>query len=253
MRSDHPKPHNGGRPTAYGLISDQLRREISAGVYPRDVPLPTEMELSKEHQVSRQTVRRAFQDLVSEGLVYRVPGRGTFVTANSGRYIRSTGTIDDLLSLARDTDLDIVEPVHEVREPLIAQRLGLTDDIVATTVFRRIHDNRPYCLTHGYYPPEIGRLLAEIPEMRTSGLHPRMTVLELIPRVTGRAIAGADQTITATAADATVASALDGSVGDPVLRIDRLYFDRAGMLLALSVNHFNPERYAYRFQMKANG
>lgn len=71
---------------AYQVLRQRLRDEIAAGAYPPEgVRLPTESELVAEHGLSRQTVRRAFQDLVAEGVVYRVPGRGTY--ANRG-YLR---------------------------------------------------------------------------------------------------------------------------------------------------------------------
>ena len=76
-------------------------------------------------------------------------------------------------------------------------------------------------------------------------------MLSIVQRLAGRPIAGADQTITAVVASAEVAAALECSPGDPVLRIDRLYFDEDGDLLELAINHFNPERYTYRFQMRA--
>ena len=63
---------------AYQVLSRQLRDEIAAGMYRGGARLPTESELVQRHGVSRQTVRRAFQDLVAEGVVYRVPGRGTY-------------------------------------------------------------------------------------------------------------------------------------------------------------------------------
>jgi DNA-binding GntR family transcriptional regulator len=50
--------------------------------------------------LSRQTVRRAFQELAAAGAVYRVPGCGTFAVPGDGRYLRSFGSIDDLMSLA---------------------------------------------------------------------------------------------------------------------------------------------------------
>ena len=69
---------------AYQALREQLRDEIAAGRYRDGVRLPTESELVARHGLSRQTVRRAFQDLVAEGVVYRVPGRGTYAREPGG-------------------------------------------------------------------------------------------------------------------------------------------------------------------------
>jgi len=65
-------------PPAYQTLGQALRDEIASGAYADGVRLPTESELVARYGLSRQTVRRAFQDLVAEGVVYRVPGRGTY-------------------------------------------------------------------------------------------------------------------------------------------------------------------------------
>lgn len=44
-------------------------------------PIGSERELMSRHEVSRATVREAIGQLVSEGLLYRVHGKGTFVSA----------------------------------------------------------------------------------------------------------------------------------------------------------------------------
>ena len=75
-------------PPAYQALREQLRDEIDAGQYRNGARLPTESELVARHRLSRQTVRRAFQDLVAEGVVYRVPGRGTYAHGDSRRYLR---------------------------------------------------------------------------------------------------------------------------------------------------------------------
>lgn len=74
----------------------------------RGNPLPTEEQLATTHAVSRSTVRRAMQDLVAEGLIYRVAGRGTFPVAESGRYLRHVGSIEDLIALSVDTICEII-------------------------------------------------------------------------------------------------------------------------------------------------
>lgn len=56
------------RAPAYQILREQLRADIAAGHYPDGTRLPTESELVARHGLSRQTVRRAFQDLVAEEL-----------------------------------------------------------------------------------------------------------------------------------------------------------------------------------------
>lgn len=43
------------------------------------------------------------QDLVAEGMICRVPGRGTFPVPRDGRYLRQFGSVKDLMGLSLDT------------------------------------------------------------------------------------------------------------------------------------------------------
>jgi DNA-binding LacI/PurR family transcriptional regulator/biotin operon repressor len=68
-------------PRALGLITqtEQLLREaIKAGDFPSG-RLPTEIELADQLGVSRETVRLATERLQSEGLLFKVRRRGTFL------------------------------------------------------------------------------------------------------------------------------------------------------------------------------
>lgn len=56
-----------------------LRSRIVSGEYPAGRKIPTLLELQEEFGLSSMTVRRAVKSLSDEGLLLRVPGRGTFV------------------------------------------------------------------------------------------------------------------------------------------------------------------------------
>jgi GntR family transcriptional regulator len=57
-----------------------LRARIEAGEYPAGRKIPPLIDLQGEFGLSSMTVRRAVAMLADEGLLRRVPGRGTYVT-----------------------------------------------------------------------------------------------------------------------------------------------------------------------------
>jgi DNA-binding GntR family transcriptional regulator len=60
-------------------VADDLRTEMDSGDLAVDMRLPGELELADQYGVSRDTIRRAIQELVSEGRLVVLHGRGTFV------------------------------------------------------------------------------------------------------------------------------------------------------------------------------
>jgi DNA-binding GntR family transcriptional regulator len=240
-------------PAAYRQLASRLRSAIGAGRYPAGERLPTEAELVTQTGLSRQTIRRAFQELTAEGAVYRVPGRGTFAVPGVGRYLRSFGSIDDLMGLSLDTELQVVEPLHVHASVAIADQLQPGADTVMTISFLRLHEGVPFCYTRVHMPMEIGRRLRDLPEVAVltePGARAPLTMISMMNRVSERPIHSATQNVTAVAADADIGHQLGCAPGVPVLRIDRLYRDREQTPLELAVNHFNPDRYSYQIQLR---
>jgi DNA-binding LacI/PurR family transcriptional regulator len=63
----------------YKQLAEIFRKHILDGTLTGETELPTEFELSATYGVSRGTVRQALRLLSDEGLIERLPGRGTFV------------------------------------------------------------------------------------------------------------------------------------------------------------------------------
>jgi GntR family transcriptional regulator len=63
----------------YAVVADALRSRLLRGEWPPGVALPAEHRLASEHGVALGTMRQALQMLVSDGLIERIHGRGTFV------------------------------------------------------------------------------------------------------------------------------------------------------------------------------
>jgi GntR family transcriptional regulator len=240
----------------YKAIANELRQSILAGEFAPQKQLPTEAELASARGVSRQTVRQAYAELVAENLVYRVRGRGSFatgVTRDEGTYVRSFRSVNDLLALSVDTELEVLEPLTRRTDVDAAGRLQLASDAVMVSMFRRLHEGVAFCVTTVYLPADIGRRLGSVEALSAPHNRTRETIIGLIEREAEISIAGAHQSITAAVATPELASFLDVSAGDPMLRIDRVYFNHAGENVELAVSFFDPSRYSYRLELRREG
>lgn len=71
------------RMESYALKKDTLyetlRREILAGKYSSETRLPKELDFCRQLGVGKVTLRSALEKLEADGLVARIPGKGTFI------------------------------------------------------------------------------------------------------------------------------------------------------------------------------
>lgn len=98
----------------YLQIVNNLKREISEGRLRGGAPLPSFRRLAEDLLVSVITVKRAYEDLEREGIIYRRQGLGTFVTEAAHDRSREVKT-------ARAADL-FREGVREAFEAGLGQR-----------------------------------------------------------------------------------------------------------------------------------
>ena len=235
---------------SYQLVARELRARIRHGDFSDGAALPTEADLSATYAVSRQTIRRAFQDLVAEEMVYRVPGRGTFAQSSSDGYIRQVGSVDDLMGLSDDTVMEIVKPLTRRVDLMNAGRLRQQSDAVYELGFVRIHDGERFCLTKVYLPLNVGKELLSIPEVNTLGAKSTLTIIGLLDSRLVNPIAEAQQSITVEAISLPDADSLGCAAGHATLRIDRLYLDTQGECVELATSYFLPEQYSYRISLR---
>jgi GntR family transcriptional regulator len=65
---------------AYYQLKKILLKQIEEGEFPAGSMIPSERDLSQTYGISRMTVRQALSQLVTDGLLHREKGRGTFVS-----------------------------------------------------------------------------------------------------------------------------------------------------------------------------
>ena len=83
MANSAPETEPANRQTPlFKVVRDALRRAIDEGEYDNGDLIPPEPALCELYGVSRITVRRAVAELTSEGLLEKVPGKGTYVRSS---------------------------------------------------------------------------------------------------------------------------------------------------------------------------
>ena len=67
----------------YVQIKKYLEEMIAKGLLPHNSKLPSTRELSLILKVSRNSIISAYEELKSEGIIYSVSGKGTFVNSEN--------------------------------------------------------------------------------------------------------------------------------------------------------------------------
>ncbi|MDR3070056.1 MAG: GntR family transcriptional regulator [Propionibacteriaceae bacterium] len=104
LLKDSPKP-------LYMQLEELLRAEIVSGEYTANQMIPSEVELSRRFGISRMTARAVVTQLVQEGLLHRVQGKGTFVVEPKieAKSLAYQGIREQLESMGYSIDTKLLE------------------------------------------------------------------------------------------------------------------------------------------------
>jgi len=218
-------------------IEAALRARI-AGLRPGD-PLPSDAALCREFGVSRMTARNAMARLVDDGLVVRIPGRGSRV-AQPGPHRRA----DQLQSFSREMERSGRRPssrllAREVRvaSPDEAALLGLASPGPVVLVRRlRLADGRPIAVETAVLAGRVAPAVIAA-DLESGSLHRALAAGGVHMR-RGRAV------IQAEAATASDAALLEVEPGSPLLVERRVIRDVHGVAVEATESRYPAGRYA---------
>jgi GntR family transcriptional regulator, N-acetylglucosamine utilization regulator len=194
-----------------------LLRMITEELSPGDM-IPGERQLCTEHGVSRITVRAAVGQLVNEGLLVRIHGKGTFVatrTARSRLHLASFN--DDMRRLGLTPSTEVLDVERGVPPAATVEALGLRPGEAAIRVRRlRLADGAPMSVDDAWYSAALA------PDLDTAPL--TGSVYELLRERYDVTIDHAEQTVAATEAGDEYGALLGLDPTRPVLLFDRVSF-----------------------------
>jgi GntR family transcriptional regulator len=209
-------------------------RDLIQGAEPGS-PAPSERELVQHFGVARMTVRQALDALVAEGLLERVPGRGTFVArARIDVQVRLSSYTEEMGRRGMKPDSRTLLARMESAGPGVARALEIDegDKVVHWQRLRRA-DSIPMCIEDAYLADTIvpGFLDQALPE----SLFVELARRDLVPT-------WGEDSVDADVAKGEEAGQLAVGNGAPVLRIARRSF-AGNIAVEVSRSTFRADRY----------
>jgi GntR family transcriptional regulator len=157
--------------TKHRQIIESLTGRIHRGDLKPYDRLPSEKELCGQWQASRSTVRKALDQLTDRGKIFRVPGKGSFVSFPkiSHQTTQVLGFSEKMQAqgLEVKTRLILREVIEPNEEIAAALKLGKTDRVLKIQRLRMVK-GEPMALQTSFMPLSIGEgLLNEDLESRS--------------------------------------------------------------------------------------
>jgi len=239
---------NSSVPVPKYYVVLNILRESFAG-FKRGDRVPSENELSKQFGVSRVTLQRALAQLVSEGVIVRVQGKGTFYAGDNRtpKVQAISGALESLMIYENGARAKVVAKARTRELPTEIRaflRLAHTDEAV---ILKRVAivGVDPFAYIVNYLPQDIGDKVFDEDKALTHS-----TIIYLLREKHHIPLTRAEQTITAALADPEVSKALNISIGSPVLRIERGYFTREDRPVQFTRSWYRSDLYKYTLTLK---
>jgi GntR family transcriptional regulator len=228
----------------YLQIKGVLKQRIFDGEYAPHERLPSESALMKMFGVSRITVRQALRDLHSEGLIFSVQGKGSFVSKPKivQDVQRLQGFGEAMSGKGYDTSGKVLA-IQQCRAPMgvaKALELGSQAEVIEVQRIRYLNCN-PVSVDQSYFPLDIGESLF--------GRDLSQDIFPLLENELGINLGYAELKIEATRTSTEIAEHLGLEQTDPVLRISRLVFDANNRPVDFEYVTYRGDAYQYQLRI----
>ena len=197
-------------------LEEIILQNLENEVWKPNTRIPSESELSREYGVSRMTIRVTLERLVSNGLLYRVPGKGTFVASEKieSQPLVQLGIREQLEQRGYETHTHVLSVNKIMPDTMVCKHLQISDQ---EKVFQ-IHSLRfvkkaPFSIHTSYIPCK------SCPDIQKQNLED-MQLCDIIEKVYGHPIMRRVETLEAVSALPEEASLLELDTFHPLLMLE---------------------------------
>ena len=142
----------------YQIIANEIEDNIYSNDLPQGTKLPTVENLASEYKVSKSTIVKDIESLVSKGIVYQLQGSGIFVRRrNRSGYIDLnitqgfTTSLKEFKITSKVLEFNLIRADEEISELI---ECNINDEIYLVKRLRYI-DDEIMCYEEAYYKKSI--------------------------------------------------------------------------------------------------
>lgn len=221
--------------TVKNYIKDKIQRHI----YTEGQIIESESRLCDILQVSRMTVRKALDELVGEGIVYKEKGRGTFISKKPkyaefrcgvgfSQEIRKKGMVPS----TREATLELITADYELAEKLNIQELEPVWKVTRV----RCADGQPVTYAEEYY------LYALCPELTLDIVN--QSIYDYLEEK-GIVYACLDQKLEAVGCPEDIAEKLEVDAGYPLIFMSLIVYQKNGIAYNCSYEYCRTDKFTF--------
>ena len=211
----------------------ELIRTVPAGT-----PVPPERELALQYRTSRTTVRQALAELVVEGRLLRMQGKGTFVAKPKvAQLLELASYTQGMRAHGLTPQTRILDTSYVAADDDLADLLGIRPGSRVLRIHRlRLADGEPMSVDTSHLPAR------RFPGL-LGNLDRHASLYEALATDYGVQLAEAEETIETVLADPRDARLLAVDVGMPLLLLSRHAYDVTGAPVEWAQSRYRGDRY----------
>lgn len=228
-------------------LSSILRKMIESGELKEGDSIIPERELCSLQDVSRMTVNKAIMGLVSEGLLYRVQGKGTFVAKNKQKYQFSSvkGFTDVMKEKGFNVRTVILSFEMEIPSEMIKRKLQILND--ETNVYKVIRiryiNGEPFGIETVYLSEDMCKGF-------TKRMLDNNSLYRMLSENYNYTIEKAEQSFEPLMLTEDECKILEAEEGSLALKLQRNSYDTEGRPIEFTISIFRCDKYQYELILK---
>jgi GntR family transcriptional regulator len=229
----------------YYQVKKQLL-ELTSAMAPGS-PVPPERELARLYETSRTTVRQALAELVVEGRLLRMQGKGTFVAKPKvAQVLELASYTEGMRQHGLHPQTRILDIGYVTADDYLADLLGIRTGARVLRLHRlRLADGEPMSIDTSHLPAR------RFPGLRKQ-LERHASLYETLRTDYGIHLAEAEETIETVLADPHDAQLLGVDPGIPLLLLSRHAVDSTGQTVEWAQSWYRGDRYKFVTRLKRN-